>query len=267
MTNTLALTHIGGPTLLIEVAGWRILTDPTFDPPGGRYRFGWGTGSTKTIGPALRPADLGAIDVVLLTHDQHADNLDDAGRQVVAEVPLVLTTVAGARRLGRDARGLAAWDRTTLAHPGRPAILVTATPARHGPPLSGPVVGPVVGFALTSPALPDGALWITGDSVLHDGIRAVAERVRVDVAVVHLGGVRFPLTGPLRYTMTAAEGRALVQQVRPRVAIPVHYEGWSHFRDGGGGPDPQADLRQPPWTVLPPGRRTAVPRKGGAPVA
>ena len=29
------LTHIGGPTLLVEVAGWRLLTDPTFDPAGG----------------------------------------------------------------------------------------------------------------------------------------------------------------------------------------------------------------------------------------
>jgi L-ascorbate metabolism protein UlaG (beta-lactamase superfamily) len=28
------LTHIGGRTLLIEAAGWRLLTDPTFDPPG-----------------------------------------------------------------------------------------------------------------------------------------------------------------------------------------------------------------------------------------
>src|SRR5215210_1472240 len=33
------LTHIGGPTVLIEVAGWRLLTDPTFDPSGGSYRF------------------------------------------------------------------------------------------------------------------------------------------------------------------------------------------------------------------------------------
>ena len=31
------ITHIGGPTVLIEVGGWRILTDPTFDPPGRRY--------------------------------------------------------------------------------------------------------------------------------------------------------------------------------------------------------------------------------------
>src|SRR4051794_14300305 len=48
------LTHIGGPTLLVEVAGWRIVTDPTFDPPGRRYAFGWGTSSRKLTGPALR---------------------------------------------------------------------------------------------------------------------------------------------------------------------------------------------------------------------
>lgn len=41
------LTHIGGPTVLVELAGWRILTDPTFDPPGRKYGFGWGTSSTS----------------------------------------------------------------------------------------------------------------------------------------------------------------------------------------------------------------------------
>jgi L-ascorbate metabolism protein UlaG (beta-lactamase superfamily) len=69
------LTHIGGPTALVEFAGWRLLTDPTFDPAGGKYKFGWGTGSTKTTGPAIDPADLGPIDAVLLTHDHHEDNL------------------------------------------------------------------------------------------------------------------------------------------------------------------------------------------------
>jgi len=38
------------PTTPIEVGGWRILTDPTFDPPGRTYRFGWGTGSRKLVG-------------------------------------------------------------------------------------------------------------------------------------------------------------------------------------------------------------------------
>jgi Beta-lactamase superfamily domain len=77
------LTHIGGPTALIEVGGWRLLTDPTFDAPGRRYKFGWGTSSRKTGGPALQPGDLGRIDVVLLSHDHHGDNLDDAGRALL----------------------------------------------------------------------------------------------------------------------------------------------------------------------------------------
>ena len=40
-------------TALIEIGGWRLLTDPTFDEPGRRYSFGWGSGSRKTAGPAL----------------------------------------------------------------------------------------------------------------------------------------------------------------------------------------------------------------------
>ena len=67
------ITHVGGPTVLIDVGGWRILTDPTFDPPGRTYKFGWGTGSVKTAGPAVAVADLGRIDAVLLTHDHHDD--------------------------------------------------------------------------------------------------------------------------------------------------------------------------------------------------
>jgi hypothetical protein len=47
---------MGGATTLIQLEGWRILTDPTFDPPGRRYNFGWVTGSSKLVGPALAPA-------------------------------------------------------------------------------------------------------------------------------------------------------------------------------------------------------------------
>ena len=48
------LTHIGGPTVLIEVDGRRLLTDPTFDAPGRRYVFGWGTSSRKLAGGVER---------------------------------------------------------------------------------------------------------------------------------------------------------------------------------------------------------------------
>ena len=59
------ITHIGGPTALIENGGWRLLTDPTFDPPGRRYAFGWGTSSVKRSGPAVAAADVGSVDAVL----------------------------------------------------------------------------------------------------------------------------------------------------------------------------------------------------------
>ena len=48
-----------------------------------------------------------------------------------------------------------------------------------------------------------GALWISGDTVLYDGVRSVADRVDVGTALPHMGGVRFSVTGPVRYSMTA----------------------------------------------------------------
>jgi L-ascorbate metabolism protein UlaG (beta-lactamase superfamily) len=89
----LRLTHIGGPTVLIAVDGWRLLTDPTFDPPGRKYRFGWGTSSVKVAGPSMAVSEVGPIDAVLLTHDHHADNLDPSGRQLLPSAGVVVTTV------------------------------------------------------------------------------------------------------------------------------------------------------------------------------
>jgi L-ascorbate metabolism protein UlaG (beta-lactamase superfamily) len=225
------ITHIGGPTALIEVGGWRLLTDPTFDAPGRRYRFGWGTGSEKLAGPAIAAADLGRIDAVLLSHDHHDDNLDPAGRELLPTAEVVVTTAPGAKRLGGNARGLRPWETTRLERPGLPTIEVTATPCRHGPPLSHPLVGAVIGFALAWEGQEHGTLWISGDTVLYDGVRQVGRRIAVDVALLHLGGVQFPITGPLRYTMTARDAVEVCRLVQPRIAIPIHYEGWKHFRE------------------------------------
>ena len=63
-------------------------------------------------------------------------------------------------------------------------------------------------------------------------MREVAGRVEVDIALLHLGGVRFPVTGPMRYTMTARDALELCGLIQPRTAIPIHYEGWKHFREG-----------------------------------
>jgi L-ascorbate metabolism protein UlaG (beta-lactamase superfamily) len=240
----LILTHVGGPTVLIEVEGWRLLTDPTFDPAGGHYDFGWGTSSDKLVGPAVAVPDLPPVDAVLLTHDHHGDNLDRAGRALLPSAGTVVTTRSGARRLGVEgAHGLSAGQSVRLAAPGRPELEVVATPARHGPPLSRGIVGDVVGFAVRRAGETRVAVWVTGDTVLHRRLRDAARAMAVDVLLVHVGGVRFPLTGPVRYTMTGPRAVELIELVGPRVAVPVHYEGWSHFKDGRSAIDRALEAR------------------------
>lgn len=224
------VTRIGGPTALVEWAGWRILTDPTFDPPGRTYSFGFGTRSRKVTGPAVALDEVGAVDVVLLSHHGHADNLDDAGRAALATATTVVTTRAGAKALRHpDIRGLAAGAATTLRAEGRPSLEVVATPGRHGAALTLPIVGPVVGFALRLDGASRPGLWMTGDTVLYPALRRFAAGLAPEVALVHLGAVRFGLSGPLTYTMDAAAAVELIGLARPDVAVPIHVEGWSHF--------------------------------------
>lgn len=228
----LAMTHLGTAMALLEVEGLRILTDPVLDPPGRTYSFGWGTGSTKLTGPALAADSLERIDAVLLSHDQHADNLDDAGRAFLPRAGTVLTTRPGARRLGGHARGLDDWESCELVAPTGVRVRVTAVPARHGPRLSLPVVGKVTGFVLEWASQTRGALYVSGDTVYFAGIREIARRFRVGTAILHLGGVRFGISGPVRYTFDGPGAVRATLALSPHTVVPIHYEGWSHFRDG-----------------------------------
>jgi L-ascorbate metabolism protein UlaG (beta-lactamase superfamily) len=234
MTDT-RITHVGGPTTLIEFGGWRILTDPTFDLPGGRYFFGWGTTSRKLVGPSIAAADLGPIDAVLVTHHHHGDNLDRSGRALLPSWGTTYTTKKAAAKLGGSCVGLAAWETATLESPGKEAITITATPCRHGPVGSEPITGPVIGFALGWAGQEHGQLWVTGDTVLYPALREVASKLKIGTMLLHLGAVRFRyLSGWIRYTMDAREGAELIDLVKPTHVVPVHYEGWSHFQQDRG---------------------------------
>jgi L-ascorbate metabolism protein UlaG (beta-lactamase superfamily) len=90
----------------------------------------------------------------------------------------------------------------------------------------------VIGFALRWEGQRHGVLWISGDTVLFGGVREVPGRFRVGTALLHLGGVQFPVTGPIRYTMTAADAVELCELLHARTVLPIHYEGWKHFREG-----------------------------------
>lgn len=230
---TVRATYIGGPTVLLEVGGFHLLTDPTLDPGGSDYPTAVYT-LHKAEGPALSAAELPAIDAVLLSHDHHFDNLDRAGRQLVERAPVIFTTMAGAERLGGNALGLAPWTSRMLGGPGRPALRVTGTPARHGPP--GGDRGPVTGFLITDASVPENreisAIYISGDTVWYDELETISSRADVRVALLFGGAARVLEVGPSHLTMTAGEMVVAARAFPNAVIVPLHYAGWAHFSEG-----------------------------------
>src|ERR687888_1866044 len=81
----LTVQVVGGPTVVLEIGGLRLITDPTFDPPGS-YDTGRGFELTKLRGPAIGPEELGVVDAALVSHEHHFDNLDREGRAYLAGI-------------------------------------------------------------------------------------------------------------------------------------------------------------------------------------
>ncbi|MFD8087024.1 MBL fold metallo-hydrolase [Kitasatospora sp. NPDC059722] len=220
----------GGPTTLIEFGGLRFLTDPTFDGPGD-YPTGSGYALTKTAPSATTPADLGPVDAVLLSHDEHPDNLDASGRALLPTVPLVLTTTSGAGRLGGTARGLAPWDSVELTRPDGGTVTVTAAPALHGPEGCEPVIGQVIGFVLTAPDLP--TVYVSGDNASLPLVKEIADRFGpVDTAVLFAGAARTRRFDGALLTLDSAQAAEAAVLLGARRVVPAHFDSWGHFTEG-----------------------------------
>jgi L-ascorbate metabolism protein UlaG (beta-lactamase superfamily) len=90
-------------------------------------------------------------------------------------------------------------------------------------------------------------LYITGDTLMHDGIGAIAERFAgVDMCLIHLGGTR--IAGVL-LTMDGRQGAEALRVIAPREAIPVHYDDYTLFKS------PLSDFQQ---AVQRAGLRTSI---------
>jgi L-ascorbate metabolism protein UlaG (beta-lactamase superfamily) len=257
--SSLTITLIGGPTALIEIDGFRLLTDPTFDAPR-TYQLPH-VKLEKLAGPALSMDAVGEVDAVLLSHDQHADNLDDSGRDFLARAKRVLTTVVGAERLGGRVEGLAPWASTELSKNGR-SLRLTATPARHGPAGIEPFAGEVIGFVLASK---DGRpVYISGDTVWYDGVAEVARRFKAAVVLPFAGAAQ--TRGPFHLTMDTNDTIETARAFPDAVIVPLHTDGWAHFKQNA------ADLRSSFDTlgfgarlrILEPGVATVIDMPGQA---
>ncbi|MFF8943392.1 MBL fold metallo-hydrolase [Streptomyces sp. NPDC014864] len=228
--TTVEITYIGGPTAVVELAGLRLLTDPTFDAPG-EYPIG-SRALVKTAAPALTPADVGPVDAVLLSHDQHPDNLDGSGRAYLSGTALTLSTASARARLGAPVRALPAWQHTGLPSPGGGTLRVTAVPALHGPAGSEPLVGEVTGFVLSGEGLPK--VYVSGDNASLELVREIAGREGpFDVALLFAGAARTPLVPDATLTLTSEQAAEATRILGARHVVPLHFEHWGHFTEDG----------------------------------
>lgn len=250
MTALTALL-VGGPTLHLAYAGLSILTDPTFDEPG---EYPGGATLYKLTGPAVSPEDLGSIDVVLLSHDQHADNLDDAGRELLPSVPVVLGTPESAGRIP-SITGLDPWQEHRIGD-----VVITAVPALHGPEGAEELSGTVTGFVLEAEGEP--TVYVSGDNASVDRVRGIAERFpHIDIAVLFAGAANVGRFGDSDLTLNARTALEAAEVLDGAVIVPVHTEGWFHFSEtrerlAGMFAHAGQDHR---LRMLTPGERVAIP--------
>ncbi len=194
---------LGGPTTLIEIGGLRLLTDPTFDDVRD-YELAPGLVLSKTAPSQVSADEIGAVDAVLLSHDQHPDNLDEAGRAYLSQAPMVFTTPNAAGNLGGSTRGLQPWESAELSRPDGSVVIVTATPAQHGPEGCEPVTGEVTGFVLAGEGVP--TTYVSGDNASPEIVELIARRVGyVDTAVIFAGAARTPFFDGALVTLDSAQ--------------------------------------------------------------
>lgn len=230
----LTMHFIGNATTLLRCGPFTLLTDPNFLHRGQRAYLGHGLSTRRLTEPALRIEELPQLDAVVLSH-LHGDHWDRFARAKLDRgLPIVTTPHASRRLQGRQgfrrAVGLRTWESHTLVKDGV-QLRVTSMPGRHAPGPAQMLLPPVMGSLLEfSPAMGDVQfrLYITGDTLMFEGIRQIARRHRdIDLAVLHLGGTKLP--GGLLVTMDAAQGADLLETVRPANAVPIHYDDYTVF--------------------------------------
>lgn len=225
------LTFVGTATTVLRLGSFTVLTDPNFLHRGQRAYLGKGLWSKRLTEPALQPDELPPLDAVVLSH-LHGDHFDRVARRHLGRVQPVVTTQPAARRLadwGFETFGLRTWESMELTKKDE-SLTIESLPAIHARGVMGALLPPVMGSLLEHRVAGEVRLrlYLSGDTLTGDHITEIAERhPAIDVAVVHLGGTRVLLH---TVTMDAAQGVDFLHRVRPREAVPVHYDDYGVFR-------------------------------------
>ncbi|HEY0969728.1 MAG TPA: MBL fold metallo-hydrolase [Gemmatimonadales bacterium] len=218
------ITYIGHATLLLELGGRRILTDPNFDLALGRFL-------PRVSAPGIALEALPKLDALLLTH-AHADHLSfQSLDRLPRDVPLYAPP-AVARWLDRSG-----YRNAVPLAPGEEAavhgITVRAAAARH--------VGSRYGFDRWRGAAnmylletAERTIFFAGDTALTpDTHRLVADRLhtgdrRLDVAMLPIGHAPWWKPGFRRGHLTSADALTLFERLDARYFVPYHWGTFNH---------------------------------------
>jgi L-ascorbate metabolism protein UlaG (beta-lactamase superfamily) len=198
------LTWVGHSTVLLEVGGARLLTDPLL-----RTRLG----HLRRHGARPDPAVTEGIDAVLVSH-VHLDHLDVRSLRSVARGARVVAPEGAGRLLRRIG-----FDRIDEVMPGDRVTVgeatVTALAAVHdGRRLPLGATAGTLGYEIAGAQ----RVYFAGDTELFDGMRSFAGRF--DVALMPVWGWG-PSLGPGHMDpLSAAQAVAIM---RPAVAVPIHW--------------------------------------------
>ncbi|KAK4189033.1 mitochondrial N-acyl-phosphatidylethanolamine-hydrolyzing phospholipase D [Podospora australis] len=257
----LSITHIGTATALIHVGDdVTFITDPVFSPAGTEWDVGVTVLKLNTT-PALGLADVPPIDAVLLSHEDHADNLDELGRRLL-DGRVVLTTPDGAKNLAPrpGVQALRPWETTTVKL-GSQTFEVTGTPCSHLPG------GEVTGFIVTAPSFgksSDGkpnAIYFSGDTIYLPELAKMKDEFHISVALLNLGKATVSLPDQdLVITLDGENAAKLFKEIEADVFVPMHFESWGHFYETKGDLQKSLEAQGVAENVLwlEPGKKTQI---------
>ena len=212
------LTWIGHSTVLVELDGVRILTDPLL-----RNRVA----HLRRV-QAVDPAAAGHVDVVLISHG-HYDHLDVPSlRRLDPEIPVVAPRGLGPALRRASRRRIVEVEEGEEISFGD--VTVRATPAHHPGGRQLRSRG-ALGFALRGSS----STYFAGDTDLFDGMAGLGP---VDVALVPVWGWG-PSIGPGH--LDPRRAAQAVAEVQARVAVPIHWGTYRPAHQRGG-----AFLTEPP---------------------
>lgn len=234
---SLTITWIDTASAIIDINGVKLITDPFFSPANTEWDFGIVV-LKNTVSPGLTLETLPPIDAVLLSHEDHPDNLDELGRRLL-DGRKVLTTMDGAKKLAPrpGVRGLRPWETVDLIASGQ-TFRVTGTPCQHLP--GGEVTGFILehdSFGTASDGRPN-AIYISGDTVYLDELaQTIPQKWKITVAILNFGNAQVPMPGggSLQITMDGKQGARLFRELKADVLVPMHFDSWGHFTQHGDG--------------------------------